>query len=212
MIICKKLLSSALRTALAATLIVALPAIGSAATGTTGNGTLQRDAQAVKNEAHRMGDDVKRVSTNAANDISDSAITGRVKMSLDNYRDINVTTDNGVVKLSGNVDSKQDRDAAVKRAREVNGVKSVKDDLMVKGQKTESVGDYIDDASITTVLKGKYLGQKGLDSLDISVETVNGVVTLSGDVENQTQIPMAESIAKETDGVTGVVNHLRIKR
>lgn len=209
---CKKILSSALRTALAAAVIVALPAIGSAATGTTGNGTLQRDAQVVKNEAHKMGEDVKRVSTNVANDISDSAVTGRVKMALDNYRDITVTTDDGVVKLTGNVDSKQDRDAAVKRARQVNGVKSVKDDLMVNGQKSESVGDYIDDASITTVLKGKYLGQKGLDSLDISVETVNGVVTLSGDVENETQIPMAETLAKDTDGVTGVVNHLKVKR
>lgn len=70
------------------------------------------------------------------------------------------------------------------------------------------LGDYLDDATVTAAVKGKFLGEKGIDSLDISVKTTEGVVTLSGKVENPAQIGLAEQAAKEVKGVRQVNNML----
>lgn len=76
----------------------------------------------------------------------------------------------------------------------------------------QSVGEYLDDAGITADVKAKFLVQKGLDSLDIKVVTVDGTVTLMGDVDNSSQISLAENVAKEVKGVRKVDNKLMIKR
>ncbi len=76
----------------------------------------------------------------------------------------------------------------------------------------QTVGEYLDDAGITADVKGKFLAQKGLDSLDIKVVTVDGTVTLMGDVDNSSQISLAENVAKSVKGVRKVDNKLMIKR
>jgi len=69
---------------------------------------------------------------------------------------------------------------------------------------------YATDAAITTAVKAKYLAEKGLDSMDIKVKTVNGVVTIRGQVMEKSQVGLAEKIARETDGVRSVVNKLSV--
>ena len=86
---------------------------------------------------------------------------------------------------------------------------SAKGDMKTK---SESVGEYVDDAAITTAVKGSFLTQKGLDSLDISVETTDGVVVLTGKVDSDAQIGLAEQVAKEVKGVKNVVNKLTLKK
>ncbi|SBV91101.1 conserved exported hypothetical protein [uncultured delta proteobacterium] len=73
---------------------------------------------------------------------------------------------------------------------------------------TQAVGEYVDDAAITAAVKSKFLAQKGLDSMDISVTTSDGVVLLSGGVEHEAQISLAERVAKEVNGVKKIVNNL----
>ena len=152
----------------------------------------------------------------AATDVpmTDRTVMDRVERNIQGYDDVTVEVNDGVVTLKGSVKSESDKDAVVRKARDVSGVTSVRDDLRVRNNSDESgsVGRYIDDAAITTVVKSKFLGQKGLDSMDISVETVSGVVTLDGRVDNQAQVDLAERTAKEADGVRGVVNKLQIKR
>lgn len=77
---------------------------------------------------------------------------------------------------------------------------------------TEKVEEYLEDTAITTVVKGKYLAHKGLESMDISVETIDGVVTLTGVVDNIEQLALAEKLAQETKGVVRVVNSLTVKQ
>ena len=72
----------------------------------------------------------------------------------------------------------------------------------------QSMGEYMDDAGITAKVKAKFLGQKGLDSMSIKVTTVDGVVTLMGDVKDSGQISMAESVARQVKGVKSVDNKL----
>lgn len=80
------------------------------------------------------------------------------------------------------------------------------------GAATENAVDYADDAMLTAKLKGLFLAEKGLDSLDISVTSKDGVVQLSGMVDHQAQASLAEKIALQEKGVKSVVNKLTVKR
>ena len=71
--------------------------------------------------------------------IDDSAITSKVKVALLqektlNSNEINVETFKGVVQLSGFVTSRSQISTAVEVARRVSGVKTVRDDMRIKGQ------------------------------------------------------------------------------
>ena|SRR5207237_482123 len=81
-----------------------------------------------------LGEKAKR----AVEYMDDAAITAKIKAEilsdpLLKISQINVTTVNGVVKLSGFVDSQQSSDRAIKIAHNVKNVRSVKNGLVVKG-------------------------------------------------------------------------------
>ena len=77
---------------------------------------------------------------------------------------------------------------------------------MVRGQ--ETVGAYIDDASITTAVKAKFVEDKTVDAGAIKVETLNGTVALSGFAKSSAEKAQAERIARNTQGVREVRNNL----
>ena len=75
----------------------------------------------------------------------------------------------------------------------------------------ESVGEYVDDATITALVKAKLTADKAANFTRIGVETSNNVVSLTGEVDSKDQKERAEKIAKQVDGVKRVDNNLRIK-
>ena len=75
----------------------------------------------------------------------------------------------------------------------------------------QAIADATTDARITAAIKARLVGDSGLASLSISVNTTEGVVTLSGSVSSVEQIGKAVSIAMEVDGVTKVISTLQIK-
>ena len=75
----------------------------------------------------------------------------------------------------------------------------------------ESVGDYVDDATITTQVKSRFVENKQVDAAAISVETMKGTVMLSGFAKNATERVTAESIARGVKGVTAVKNEIAIR-
>lgn len=77
-------------------------------------------------------------------------------------------------------------------------------------QKSEAA-QFASDAAITAKVKSAFLAEKNLNSLDISVETLNGVVQLSGFVVSSAQIDQATDVAKRVKGVKDVKNDLRLK-
>ena len=139
-------------------------------------------------------------------------IVEKMKNDLRIYKDVDVEFNDGVAHLTGTVNTKAEKEEVIKLVRAVPGVQSIKDDLKVRGEESGTVGAYIDDASITAEVKAKFLTQKGLDSLDISVETIDGVVTLSGQVDNPAQVSLAEEVAKKVDGTAKVINKLTVKK
>ena len=78
-------------------------------------------------------------------------------------------------------------------------------------RKADQAGQAIDDASITATIKGKYLVDDTLKGLDISVDTEQGVVTLSGPVQSDTAKELATQIAQGVEGVVRVDNQLTVQ-
>jgi hyperosmotically inducible periplasmic protein len=112
-----KSLSAHTRLLPALTLVLAFAAGSAAAATTVASTGTQAGAQTTANEA-------------SAQPVGDSWITTKVKADLlateaTKGLDINVTTTNGVVTLSGKLDSKAEVDRAVALARGIKGVKSV---------------------------------------------------------------------------------------
>jgi hyperosmotically inducible protein len=73
---------------------------------------------------------------------------------------------------------------------------------------TDSTGQYVDDASITTKVKAAMLGDSGLKSFDISVTTDKDVVHLGGRVNSYEVKSHATQVASGIPGVQAVVNNL----
>ncbi len=76
---------------------------------------------------------------------------------------------------------------------------------------SDSTGQYVDDTVITTKVKSALLGDEAVKSFAISVETVKGVVQLSGFVNTATQKSAAGADASAVSGVRRVHNNLIVK-
>ncbi len=75
----------------------------------------------------------------------------------------------------------------------------------------ESMGAYVDDATITTQVKSRFVESKAVDAGAISVETMTGTVMLSGFAKNATERSTAETIARGVKGVTSVKNDIVVR-
>jgi len=74
----------------------------------------------------------------------------------------------------------------------------------------KSVGNVIDDATITGRVKTALLNDPDVAGLKIDVDTFKGVVTLSGSVRSQTEATQAMAIARRTPGVADVKSTLQV--
>ena len=80
---------------------------------------------------------------------------------------------------------------------------------VTRGQ--ETVGAYVDDAAITTAVKGRFIDNKDVDATSIKVETLNGTVMLSGFAKNANERMTAEEIAMKVNGVKSVKNSIVVR-
>lgn len=148
---------------------------------------------------------------------NDARITGTIKSKLAvdskvSASEINVDTVDGVVTLTGNVDSRKARNRAIELAKETSGVKDVKDMISVRtatgsGDAPESgrtVGEHIDDAGITMRVKARLLDDPGVNGLQIDVDTRDGVVYLTGSIPSDSERKQAIALASTTEGVKDV--------
>jgi hyperosmotically inducible protein len=74
----------------------------------------------------------------------------------------------------------------------------------------KTVGETIDDTTITTRVKTAMLNDPGVGGLRIDVDTYKGVVTLSGRVKSQSEHDQAMALARKVDGVTDVKDALQV--
>jgi len=157
-------------------------------------------------------------SDNLQKAVGDTAITAQVKAnlaadSLTHASTISVKTNNGVVYLSGTTRSSAEASKAVEIAQANNSVRKVDaSQLRVQGSNQPLTDAYITAKVKGTFVKNNIINDQGTNvpASAINVETNNGVVTLSGQVNDKAQAKKAVSLAKSVDGVTKVKSNINV--
>ncbi len=149
-------------------------------------------------------------------EIDDSVVTARVKAALladdvVHSFEFKVETRKGEVQLSGFVSNQPQIDRAVEVTRAVAGVKSIENNLVLKGAPT-TLGNEVDDDIVTAQVKAALFADADVKSRDIAVKTRKGVVQLSGFVNNPGQIDRALEVTRGVKGVKSVDNQMSIKK
>ena len=121
--------------------------------------------------------------------------------------EIGVAVKDGVVTLTGRVDSYQKKWAAEEAAHRVRGVRAVANDIEVRLPGTAQRTDADIAAAVARALEWDAFVP--LDKLDVTVS--KGWVTLRGEVEWQYQKEDAERIVRRLSGVVGLRNLISVK-
>jgi hyperosmotically inducible protein len=155
---------------------------------------------------------------------TDAGLTTKVKAKLAaddlvKAHQIDVTTQSGVVTLTGNVDSEEAKQRAITLARETKGVTDVVD--MISARMAGGGGDApdldrpaevaLDDAGITVNVKTRLMADELAKGLGIDVDTRAGVVYLTGKVNSEAQRDAVVQVARATSGVKDVQADLTIE-
>jgi hyperosmotically inducible protein len=124
---------------------------------------------------------------------------------------------NGVVLLTGTVDNSAQKDLTEAYAKDVEGVTSVTNDLVVKDHMDKdhptdsTMGDKVDDASITSQVKFALISHRSTSAIKTKVTTKDGVVMVSGDASNDAEKDLVSKLAGSIRGVKSVDNQMVVK-
>jgi osmotically-inducible protein OsmY len=147
--------------------------------------------------------------------VDDTALATSVKAKLIDTKGvsstaINVEVNLGNVSLGGFLASDAEKQAALKAAKSVSGVKHVYDGLVVIS-KDRSAGQAVDDTTIQATLKGKLAELDTSKAWNINTDVYNGQVLMSGFVHGAASVAKAGEIAQGMKGVKKVYNKLELK-
>lgn len=151
----------------------------------------------------------------------DTALTARIETTflfsehLSPFN-INTSTNNGVVTLSGSVRDPIQKELATELAASYEGVKDVNNIITVipdtsDSKPKRSFRTKVEDKSIAASVKTRLLYHKKYKGYRIGARTENRIVTLTGVVDNEFQRAEIETVAFQTRGVDRVINHLTIR-
>jgi hyperosmotically inducible periplasmic protein len=149
-----------------------------------------------------------------ADPIDDATIAATIKAGLLDNRNtsasrINVDSYQGVVQLSGFARSEAEKAAATRVAEGVTGVKQVVNSLALAP--ATSMGTKLDDSLVTGKVKAALMDAADVKSLQINVETRDGVTQLAGYVASEAMKDKASRIAAGIEGVKRVDNVLMVR-
>ena len=150
---------------------------------------------------------------------SDTWISMKVKAALLYRRNVSGTktevyVQDGIVTLKGVAANQAQKDLTTEYAKDIDGVKSVQNEIVVsKSLETpgETMGEKIDDASITAQVKGSLLTHHSTSVLNTKVTTNDGVVTVSGQARNDAEKALVSKLVGDINGVKSVVNNMTIE-
>lgn len=138
-----------------------------------------------------------------------------------NASEIEVIARDGTVTLCGKATSVAQKNLATEYARDVEGVTKVKNEMTVfditppaagkpLGQKKEDV-EFIDDASVTGLVKTTLLYHRSTRGLKITVETKEGVVRLEGKTKSWAEKYLISKLVTDVHGVKMVFNNMTVE-
>ena len=125
-----------------------------------------------------------------------------------------VAVSGGDVVLSGTADNVAQKELTEVYAKEIEGVKSVKNELVIKNDPAapRTVGDKVDDASITGQVKYALLSHKTTSALKTKVTTKDGVVRVTGDANSAAEKSLVTKLAQDVRGTKSVTNDMTVKK
>jgi len=149
---------------------------------------------------------------------SDTWIGWKVKSALLFHRNVSATgttvyVKDGVVTLQGEASSQAEKELTTEYARDVDNVKEVNNNMTVAqapATPDATIGDKIDDASITAEVKSSLMSHHSTSALRTSVSTADGVVTLGGIAKNDAEKSLVTKLVTDINGVTSVINNMTI--
>jgi osmotically-inducible protein OsmY len=148
---------------------------------------------------------------------SDGWITLKVKAALTFHKNVSatgteVTTEDGVVTLKGDVENENQKELTAMYARDVDGVKDVRNEMTIGGgPRHETAENKVDDASITAQIKTSLLLHRSTHMLATKIKTRDGIVTVQGEAQNEAEKELVGKIAADTNGVKKVDNRMNVK-
>ncbi len=128
-----------------------------------------------------------------------------------------VVVHDGNVVLSGTADNVAQKDLTAIYAKDIDGVKSVQNEIIIKDQPakgeklTERMGDKMDDASITSQVKFALLSHKATSALKTKVTTNDGAVVVTGEASSAAEKSLVSKLAGDVRGVKSVNNSMTVK-
>jgi len=151
---------------------------------------------------------------------SDIWLETKVKTTLLFHRNVNalkteVSVKDAVATLRGEAASEAQKELTTEYAKDVTGIKDVKNETTVlaapiKKDKDETVGEKIDDASITAQVMMTLRNHRSTSAVTTKVKTKNGVVTLSGKAGNAAEKDLVSKLAGDVNGVRDVTNLMTV--
>ena len=149
---------------------------------------------------------------------SDAWVHMKVKTTLLFHKNVSgtgtdVEVQNGIVTLKGEADSKAQKELTTEYAKDIVGVKDVKNEMTVAKtlKQKRSVGEKIDDASITGQVKFALLTHRSTSVMSTKVEAKNGVVTLYGKAKNEAEKTLVTKLVGDIKGVEQVKNKMIVE-
>lgn len=121
--------------------------------------------------------------------------------------DIGITTNDGIVTLSGHVKSLAEKWSAVRATERIGGVKAVVDEITVELPSSHQRTDEDLARAVLTALQWDVLVPK--DRVKVHVE--HGWIILKGTADYRYQLIAAESAIRRLAGVKGITNHIKVK-
>lgn len=125
---------------------------------------------------------------------------------------VQVTSHDGIVTLSGKVDTNAETSKLIEISESVQGVKDVEAISLLSKENKGSVKDLEITAKVKgTFIREKLFGDKDPSTMGVKVMTKKGIVYLTGTVDNQTEADNAAKLAKSIPGVKRVDSKLEVK-
>jgi osmotically-inducible protein OsmY len=150
---------------------------------------------------------------------SDTWLVVKVKSVLLFHRNVSATGTSvsavdGNVTLRGEASSMAQKELTAEYAKDVEGVKEVKNEMTIAktpAKTVETLGEKIDDASITAQVKASLLSHRSTSAVKTRIATTDGVVTVSGMAKNAAEKGLVTKLVTDIDGVNSVVNNMTVE-
>lgn len=130
------------------------------------------------------------------------------KRDVNMFSKLSLTVNQGRVLITGVVQKPEDRVEAVRLAWQPNGVKQVINEIRVG--EGDTFGTYAEDMWISGQLRTKLTFDKYVQSINYSIDTVQGSVYLMGVAQNQDELDRVVNIAKKIKGVKEVISYVKL--